>query len=140
MVTDAGLLSLTTVSSLEYLQLEGTAITDASLYGIRSNLWIKGLNVANCDKVTFNGLSVVLELPSLEEISFSAKNIDQRHALALVSQFRSIKHCEIVDASGKLQIEALKEAAAAKQAKLLVRQNGALETMNGSSHPLNEEQ
>jgi hypothetical protein len=129
MVTDDGVLSLTNITSLRFLQLEGTAITDASLYGIRSNLWIKGLNVANCDKVTFKGLSVVLELPSLEEISFSVTNIDQSQALALISQFHSINHCEIVDPGGKLDIKAVNQAAASKQARVLLRREGALETI-----------
>ena len=128
-VTDAGIVSLTGIKSLIYLQLEGTTITDAALDAIASKSTIVGLNVANCRHVTTRGLLRAIESEKLESFSFSTENLDQIQVLDLISRFRSVKHCEIVDVAGKLDVETIKNSASAKQVKVVLRRAGALQTM-----------
>lgn len=129
LVTDAGILSLCRIKSIKTLQLEGTSITDASIEAITAALPLRGLDVANCRGVTFDGLLHIADAHTLEDISFSVENLNQGQVLDLLRRFKFVKRCEVIDPEGKLDAGTVEHAVPDTQMKILVARKGALQTM-----------
>jgi hypothetical protein len=128
-VTDLGLVALTNIPSIELLQLEGTSISDQSLEIIAAHLHLKGINVANCTNVTFDGISALAEVSSLRELTFSSDNLTQDQVISLISRMKEVQWCSIVDRAGTLDEDAIKRAAGSQMKSISVSRKGALQTM-----------
>jgi len=131
LVTDRGINSLTNLTSLKGVGLEGTAITDTSLDTISSHMRLSSVNVANCKGIGFPGLQKLAGSTPLKEISFSADNLTQEQILNLFELFKGVNWCEIVDRHEKLDVEKLKKKAAEKSFSLVIKPTGALQDLYG---------
>lgn len=130
MVTDQGISALTAIKSLKDLQLEGTSITDISIPVLSSKMQLDGLDIANCKWITFKGLSELAASDRFHSLEFSADGLTQAQLLELVDSFKpNLTHVEIVDQNGQLNVNKLKEVARVHGTQLVVRKEGALQTM-----------
>src|SRR5205085_8244326 len=114
-VTDKGLIALTDISSIEFLQLEGTSITDTALEVLAEKLKLTAINVSNCSRVTIKGLLALVGSDRLEGIDFSVNDMSQSDVLELISRFKNVKDCFIIDPLGKMDLDVIKHASARKQ-------------------------
>lgn len=124
-VTDAGIRDLARFRTLEWLQLEGTSVTDASL-DVLSSMHLRGLNVA-FTRITLNGLKKLAVAGGLRELTFSANGEATVQACEVLEACNQVKHFEVVDKSNRLDREALGRCASKVGAQLVVRNKGALE-------------
>src|SRR5207253_880619 len=67
-VTDAGIRHLTNFSTLQWVQLEGTSITDKGLEILADHMQLTGVNAANCPNITTNGLDKLARSAHLTEV------------------------------------------------------------------------
>jgi hypothetical protein len=129
LISDGGIRALSNIQSLKMLQLEGTAITDASAIILRSMTNLSGVNLANCGGITMNGLKILAASESIQEIGFSADNLSQDAISSLFALFKSVKFCQLVDPKQRLDRVALTREAEKYGFHLVVKATGALQDM-----------
>ena len=106
-----------------------------------SDMQLEGVNVANCKSVSASGLFALLGSRSLEELSFSADQINEkRHLLLLIERAVTLKHIEIVDPSLRIPQEQILASASKKGIQLLFRRDGALKILKcfSSERPIRD--
>ena len=128
-VTDAGIIELAKISSLQSFQLEGTSISDESLTILTKSVDLKGINVANCPKVSIKGLFSLVEYENLEELGFSVGSMTQDEVIMLINKAKKIKYIGIVDNEGRIREAEVKNICCKKGISLSVRQTGALQNV-----------
>ena len=129
LVTDEGIRALAKIRSVKMLQLEGTAITDAALEIMASQMRLTGVNVANCSGVTAKGLKALTSSDTLQEFGFSADNVTQDEVMNLIASFKKVTWCSIVDLSNKLDSNALRIKGAERKIHVAVTPTGSLQDM-----------
>lgn len=107
-VTDKGLVALARIKSIQGMQLEGTSITDEGLKYIATNMSLRGVNVSSCSNVTAVGIRYLLDIPTIEDIGFSVKNMSDKDVKNLIDSFKAIKYCSIDDFDHKLDWDEIK--------------------------------
>ncbi len=100
-VSDAGLVALARISTLQGLQLDQTGVTDVGLARFVSSFPIKGLSVAGCRNVTRRGIEAIGASPSLKDIGFSTENLSAADVAHLLQTLR-VDYCAITDTRGDL--------------------------------------
>jgi hypothetical protein len=130
-VTDKGIQALSKIISLKSLSLEGTSITDRACEIIASKMHLGGINVANCSNITSYGLLSLATSDSLKEISFSAGQLTQADIVRLISAFKRITWCEIVDPLERFDKEALLKLGNEKGIQIVLKKTGALQDLSG---------
>jgi hypothetical protein len=128
-VSDAGIRALAGIPSVKQLMLEGTAITDAGCRVMGSEMALEVVNVANCAKITGQGLKELAVSSGLGSIRFSADGLTQDDVLGLIASLKAVSWCEIVDPHGKLDQAPLKALGAEKKMHVSVLARGALQDM-----------
>jgi hypothetical protein len=119
-VTDHGVVALGKMQSLTAVGLRGTSMTDAGIETLRKLPKLKSVSLAGSVKITFKGVLSLAKLETLEELSFSAGNIQQAELLELIRATPSVKHLQISEPNeGRLDLPALREVAKAKGMTLL---------------------
>ena len=131
LITDEGIRALVGVRSLTALELEGTAITDAACEVMSSQMRLTGINVANCDGVTLNGLKALGVSGTLRHLLFSADKLTQGEVVDLLASFRNVTRCDIVDPQRKLDAKTISENGSKRGMQVFVRQTGALQDKYG---------
>jgi len=125
-VTDNGVEALARARSLQWLQLEGTSISDESLEVIASQMNLTGLNVART-KVTLNGVETLGKAASLRELTFSCQGEVSAKVCEVIHKCKQVKHIEIVDVSAQLDTNAVGQCARDVGVEVIVRNKGALQ-------------
>lgn len=126
-VTDAGILSLSSIGTLKYLQLEGTSITDSAAKVIADNMGLLGVNVANCELISINGLRSLSRSESLIELGFSLGGLKESAVIDLISEFKTIQWCLIVDPEERLDESIIASFARERGVQVVIAKTGALE-------------
>lgn len=120
-VTDEGVQALSTFKSIEFLNLEGTSITDASLRTLAEKLRLRGVNVINCHSITAEGLIVLAALPTMEELAFSTGKLQTNDAVQLIRTGKSLKYVIVMDPQMKLSTNAVAQAKEGRDVRITVR-------------------
>ncbi len=131
LITDDGITALSGIHSLKGLALEGTAITDVSCEVMASRMHLAQLNVANCPGITLKGLKMLAASVSLQGFAFSADKLTQEEVLNLITSFKNVTSCVIVDPDGKLDIATITAKFAEKKIHVVIKKTGALQEIYG---------
>jgi len=107
-VTDEGIRALAPIQSLNFIGIEGAAITDAACEFMASHWHLTAVSVVNCSGVTLKGLQTLAKSGNLKELDFSTDNLTQKEVFDLLASFKSIKWCGIDDPQHKLDADAIK--------------------------------
>lgn len=121
LIGDEGIRLLSAFNSLCYLQLEATSITDAGAKKIAAITGLRGINVNRCRGLSILGLRALVASDSLEEIAFSTENLHDIEVQDIMTCFKQIKHCEIYDPNGEIDVVRLKTLAEKKKITLIIR-------------------
>lgn len=108
LITDEGIRALSPIQSLNYIGIEGAAITDAACELMVSQWRLNAVGVLNCNGVTLKGLETLAMSDNLKELDFSTDNLTQKEVLDLLESFKNIKWCGIDDPQRKLDANAVK--------------------------------
>lgn len=130
-VTDAGIEHLGRLPALRYLQLEGTSIGDAGCKVLASKQSVTGVNVAHCTNVTLKGILQLAHSGTLDELSFSFRDLSLQDVLRVIGELRHAKWCEIVDPKGEVDADAVKRGGDARGITIVLHPQGALPTFLG---------
>ncbi len=130
-VTDAGVTSLTNITTLRELGLEGTAITDATCDAIATHMRLTSVNVANCAGVTLKGLTALSAWDGLQEITFSADRLTQGQVVGLIAAFKTVKWFEFIDPQHKLDWRLIKSYGEGKKIRVVPQLIGGLQGKYG---------
>ena len=85
---------------------------------------LTGINVANCDGVTLNGLKALAVSGTLGNLEFSADKLTQGEVVDLLASFRNVTRCDIVDPKRKLDAKTISENGSKRGMQVFVRQTG----------------
>jgi hypothetical protein len=132
LVTDEGIRNLARIRCLKGLELEGTAITDEACAVMSAKMNLTGINVANCRGVTLKGIKALATSDTLREFTFSAEKLTQKEVLGLVTSFRNVTWCQIVDPEQKLDAELIKATGQENKMHIVVKRTGALQDKYGT--------
>ena len=129
-ITDRGIQALSSIPSLYNLGLEETGITEAGMELLVTRLRLKGVNVANCPKLTAKGLMKLAQSETLDNLQFSSDNLTIEEAATIIRSTRNVRRCDIIDPTGKFRLKqsVLYSAARARNLRLLIRPKGAVQT------------
>jgi hypothetical protein len=125
-VSDSGIEYLMNFKSLQWLQLEGTSITDKSLEILAKRSNIFGLNVAFSHS-TVVGLKSLSDLHSLKELTFSTENDVTATVCEVFENCRQLEHVEIIDKKKMLNQSLIQDCAKRLGIHVFFREKGALE-------------
>jgi hypothetical protein len=88
-VTNAGLTYIENLHNLEWLNLDGVAITDRGLFFLQQMTKLRGLQLTNAF-LTGCGLEHLLALKTLEYLDLDGTNVDDR-GMQVLAQLKSLK-------------------------------------------------
>jgi len=128
-VTDEGIAYLTNISSIRGLYLPGTSISDDGCETIAAKMKLTFVNMANCPKVTVNGLMMLATSETLKELCFSLNNLTQEELVQILISARNLKRVEIDiagSADAKLDRSALRKIAEEKHITLLQKRGDSV--------------
>ena len=131
-VTDKGVLALSRMPSLKGLSLEGTSITDNACEIMTSKMNLDGVNVANCDYLTMNGLLMLAKSETFKDISIPADKLTEDEVVRLIHGLKSITSCEFVDPKGRLNEKTLEALVSGKGITIIVKRTGALQDLQST--------
>jgi hypothetical protein len=129
LVTDNGIRSLSRIQSLTELQLEGTSISDVGCEIVASKMKVKGVNVANCKKVSLAGVRTLATAETITGLNFSADTLTTEEVIDVIKSFKAMTNCLVIDRSGKLRAEDIKRAGREKNVQVYIRDTGAMQDM-----------
>lgn len=120
---DVGVLSLVTIQSIEFLQLNNANITDQAVDGLKKFPKLYGISVVGCTHLTKDGLMALCKARQWREITFSGELLSVRDVLSIISILPSGALCCIADETTHLDEARLKEAAVSRGIRLDLRKN-----------------
>ena len=125
-VTDRGIRALTNLPALRFLQLEGTAITDAGCSLLAGTSTVTGVNASYCTNVTRIGILALARSPTVRELGFSLDQIDKKEVPEIIDSMSSGSYCIIVDPKGELNSNELKQRGQTRGIQVVLQAQGAL--------------
>jgi hypothetical protein len=120
-ITDAGLLSLTNLPSIQGFQLIGASITDRGILTLATQFpALAGINVENCTLVTEHGFLALTNSRTITEVSLSLEPFSQAQIENIISNVSNVRWWTISDPDHKLDEARLRELGTARKITIQV--------------------
>jgi hypothetical protein len=120
-VTDAGLQTLTNLSSVQGFQLIGTSITDRSMLTLAAQFPnLRGINVESCKLVTELGFLNLTNSRTMTAVRFSLESFSQAQVENIISTVSNVISWTISDPRQRLDQAQLRQLAYSRKIKIEV--------------------